>query len=262
MSNQCIRVSRDGGVGILQVDRPGRHNALDLAGLREFLAATLELRHDAAVRAILITGTGDTFCPGADVGWLAAQGDRITTLLDEGIFNFHGALSRLVRMEKPLVTAVNGVAAGGGFSLALVGDLVLAREDARFVAAYSRIGVSPDGGLTFLLARMVGLRRAMELLLLNRELSAREALDWGLVTRVLPAKGFAEAALGVARELAVGPTLAYGRSRDLIYHSFNTELEAQMARETEGLAGSAMTQDFRAATRAFVDKQRATYQGK
>ena len=257
-----IGLSREGAVGIITVDRPGRYNALDRAGLHELLEAAVELRNDAAVRAVLLTATGDVFCPGADVAWMVTSGEDVSQPLDVGIAYFHGALSRLARMDKPLVTAVNGVAAGGGFSLAMCGDVVLARADARFVSAYSRIGASPDGGLTYFLTRSLGVRRSMELVFTNRELGAQEALEWGLVTRVLPVEGFRAAALAFAQELAAGPTQAYGRARDLLYQGLDHGLEAQMERETQGIVASSKTQDMRRAVKAFVDKAPLSYEGR
>ncbi|HEX9842638.1 MAG TPA: enoyl-CoA hydratase-related protein [bacterium] len=257
-----IAVSRAGAVGIITLDRPGRYNALDRTSLHELLEASITLRNDASVRAVLVTGTGDVFCPGADVAWMVTAGDDVSGPLEVGIAYFHGALSRLVRMDKPVITAVNGVAAGGGFSLALCGDLVLARADARFVSAYSRIAVSPDGGLTYFLTRTLGVRRSLELVFTNRELSAQDALDWGLVTRVLPVQDFREAALAVAQELAAGPTQAFARSRDLLYHGLDHDLEAQLERETQHIVASARTQDMRRAVKAFVDKAPQSYEGR
>lgn len=257
-----IALSREGAVGIITVDRPGRYNALDRLSLHELLEASIELRNDASVRAVLLTATGDVFCPGADVAWMVTSGADVSVPLEVGIAYFHGALSRLARMEKPVVTAVNGVAAGGGFSLALCGDVVLARADARFVSAYTRIAATPDGGLTYFLTRTLGLRRSLELVFTNRELTAQAALDWGLVTRVLPVEGFREAALAFAQELAAGPTLAFARTRDLLYHGLDHDLEAQLERETWGIVDSARTQDMRRAAKAFVDKVPPSYEGR
>jgi 2-(1,2-epoxy-1,2-dihydrophenyl)acetyl-CoA isomerase len=171
-------------------------------------------------------------------------------------------VTQMVRLGKPTVAAVNGVAAGGGFSLAMACDLVLAQEGATFTSAYSRIGASPDGSLSYFLPRMIGVRRTLELVLTNRVLSAQEAQAWGLVTRVVPAAQLLAEARKLAEELAAGPTLAFGRARELIYGSVDHSLETQLELEARGIIASSRSEDFRGGTRAFVEKRKATYAGK
>ena len=174
----------------------------------------------------------------------------------------HGAVSRLARAKKPAVMGVNGVAAGGGMSLALGGDLVVAAESAKFTMAYSKIAASPDGSSTYFLPRLIGLRRALELHYTNRTLSAREAMDWGLVTRVHPDAEFPGALAALARELAQGPTLAFGRAKQLFHQSTQESLETQMELEAQAIADSSRTEDFRAGVNAFARKQSVTFQGR
>jgi 2-(1,2-epoxy-1,2-dihydrophenyl)acetyl-CoA isomerase len=165
-------------------------------------------------------------------------------------------------MRKPVVAAVNGVAAGAGFSIAMACDLVLASAEAVFTVAYSRIGASPDGSMTYFLVRQLGTRRAMELYLTNRVLTAQEAAAWGLVTEVLPAAGFLDAALERAAQLAAGPTAAYGLAKELFYQSFNNQLETQLELEARGIIAASRTADFREGTQAFSEKRQPTYQGR
>src|SRR5262249_51222534 len=146
-----------------------------------------------AVRCILITGSGRAFCAGGDVKDFADNPDRIGILIKELTTYLHGAVSRLARSQKPVIMAINGGAAGGGLSFALSGDLVVATESAKFTMAYSKIAASPDGSSSYFLPRMIGIRRALELHYTNRVLTAREAMDWGLVNRVHPDAEFASA---------------------------------------------------------------------
>jgi 2-(1,2-epoxy-1,2-dihydrophenyl)acetyl-CoA isomerase len=262
MSVDSVKVRRDGAVGVIQLDRPGSYNALDGDMIRGLFEAVVKIRAMEGIRAVLLTGTGDFFCPGADIKWMTANEGRFSEAVDEVLAYLHAAQSRITRTGLPVVTAVNGIAAGGGLALAMVGDIVLAREDARFVAAYTRIGLNPDGGLTFYLGRLLGVRRALDLVLTNRELNATQAQEWGLVTRVLPKADFAAQAMAVAQELAAGPTLALGRSRDLLYHSWNNGLEAQLERETQHIVAATRTEDMRNGIKAFVEKRKPTFAGR
>jgi 2-(1,2-epoxy-1,2-dihydrophenyl)acetyl-CoA isomerase len=157
---------------------------------------------------------------------------------------------------------VNGIAAGGGMSFALAGDLVVAAESAKFTMAYSRIAASPDGSSSYFLPRLIGLRRALELHYTNRVLTAREALDWGLVNRVHPDAEFPGALAGLARELAAGPTLAFGRAKQLFHQSTQESLETQMELEAQAIAACGHTEDFQAGVKAFAAKQPVSFRGR
>jgi 2-(1,2-epoxy-1,2-dihydrophenyl)acetyl-CoA isomerase len=165
-------------------------------------------------------------------------------------------------MPKPSITAVNGVAAGGGMSLALAGDLILATEAARFTMAYTQIGASPDGSSSFTLPRLVGVKRALELTFLNRVLSAREAMGWGIVNQVFPDDQFAQKVREIATQLAQGPTQAYGRAKALFYSSTSETLETQMELEAQLIAASGKTADFREGITAFVEKRKPAFHGR
>jgi 2-(1,2-epoxy-1,2-dihydrophenyl)acetyl-CoA isomerase len=255
MGYDTVTVARADGVATLTLNRPEVFNALDLALGRDLFHGVLELDDDPAVRAVVLTGAGKAFCAGGDVKGFADNLDRIGALIKELTTYLHGAISRLSRSDKPVVMAINGVAAGGGMSLALAGDLVLAAESARFTMAYSKIAATPDGSSSYYLPRLVGLRRAMELYFTNRALSAREAQEWGLVTRVVPDAELAAAAQSVARELAQGPTKAFGGAKRLFHQSTWESLETQMELEAQAIAASGRTEDFRAGVTAFANKQ-------
>jgi 2-(1,2-epoxy-1,2-dihydrophenyl)acetyl-CoA isomerase len=255
MAHDTVPLTRADGVATLTLNRPDAFNALDMTLGRDLFHAVLEADDDATVRAIVVTGAGKAFCAGGDVKGFADNLDHIGALLKELTTYLHGAVSRLCRSEKPVIMAINGVAAGGGMSLALAGDLVLAAEGARFTMAYSRIGATPDGSSTYYLPRLVGVRRAMELYFTNRVLSAREAQEWGLVTRVVPDGELASAAAALARELAQGPTRAFGGAKRLFHQSTWESLETQMELEAQAIAASGRTDDFRAGVTAFATKQ-------
>ena len=189
------------------------------------------------------------------LGRIGAHIKELTTYL-------HGVISRLCRSDKPVIMAVNGVAAGGGLSLALAGDLVIATESARFTMAYSKIAATPDGSSTYFLPRLVGLRRAMELFFTNRVLSAREAAEWGLVTRVVADAELLAAVDALADELAAGPTRAFGGAKRLFHQSTYESLETQMELEARSIAAMGHTEYFAAGVTAFAAKRAPTFQGR
>jgi 2-(1,2-epoxy-1,2-dihydrophenyl)acetyl-CoA isomerase len=255
MGYETIRLEKDAAIATITLDRPDAFNALSLAMGRELLSAVLEVDEDPAVRCVVVTGAGKAFCGGGDVKDFADNLPRIGALIKELTTYVHGAVSRLVRTPKPVLTAVNGVAAGGGLSLAIAGDLVLATESARFTMAYSRIAATPDGSSSYFLPRLVGIRRAMELYFTNRVLSAREAQEWGLVTRVLPDAEFKTGVETLARELAQGPSRAFGGAKRLFHESTWQSLETQMELEAQAIASCGRTEDFAAGVTAFAGKK-------
>ncbi len=262
MGYQHLTLERRDQVATLTLNRPDAYNAFNLAFGHEIFQAVLEADDDPQVRCLLVTGAGKAFCGGGDVREFVDNLPRIGAHIKELTTYLHGAVSRLCRTDKPVVVAVNGVAAGGGLSLVLAGDLVLAAESARFTMAYSKIGATPDGSSSYFLPRLVGLRRAMELYLTNRMLSAREALEWGLVTRVLPDAELRSTAEALARELAQGPTRAFGAAKRLFHQATWESLETQMELEAQTIAASGRTDDFREGVTAFANKKTPTFRGR
>jgi 2-(1,2-epoxy-1,2-dihydrophenyl)acetyl-CoA isomerase len=263
MAYQHVKVARTDAVATLTLDRPDAYNALDLTLGRELFQASIELDEDPGVRCIVITGGGKAFCAGGDVKSFVDNLPRIGAHIKELTTYLHGAISRLCRSDKPVIMAVNGIAAGGGFSLALSGDLVVAAESARFSMAYSRIAATPDGSSSYFLPRLVGIRRSLELYLTNRPLTAREALEWGMITRVVPDAELAAEVGKLARELAQGPSRAFGAAKRLFHQSTWESLETQMELEAQAIAAAGHTEDFRAGVTAFADKKPApTFRGR
>jgi 2-(1,2-epoxy-1,2-dihydrophenyl)acetyl-CoA isomerase len=262
MPYQSLILTRAAHVATITLNRPEALNALDLQLGRELFDAVLEVDEDPDVRCVVLTGAGRAFCAGGDVKAFADNLPRIGVLIKELTTYLHGSVSRLCRSDKPVVMAVNGVAAGGGFSLAISGDVVLAAESATFTMAYAGIAATPDGSSSYFLPRLIGLRRTMDLYFSNRTLSAREALEWGLVTRVVSDADLRSAIGVLASELAEGPTRAFGAAKKLFHQSTWESLETQMELEAQAIAASGHTQDFAAGVTAFVNKQTATFQGR
>jgi 2-(1,2-epoxy-1,2-dihydrophenyl)acetyl-CoA isomerase len=250
-----------GGVGRLTLNRPGNANAIDVATARALAESAGKLAGDPTVRAVLLRGAGERFCGGGDVKSFADARDGLDARLREIVTQLHVAMDALASLDAPVVAAVQGSAAGAGFALALAADLVLAAESARFVLAYTGIGLTPDGGTTWYLERTVGRRRALELVLTNRALSAAEALDWGLVTRVVPDEDLGATAEELVGELATGPTRAFGAAKRLVDAAPRAELDAQLAAEAAALTRAGASSDGVEGVRAFTEKRRPSFRG-
>jgi 2-(1,2-epoxy-1,2-dihydrophenyl)acetyl-CoA isomerase len=261
MHYQTLTFEARDHVAWITLNRPEALNALNLDGVRELYDAANHCSADESIRAVVLTGSGDrAFCAGGDVVDFAARG-AVELLVKEMTAYLHLAISRFAWMRAPLIGAINGVAAGGGFSLALACDLVIAADTAKFTSIYTQIGFTPDGSSTFYLPRLVGFRRAMELYLTNRTLSASEALEWGLVNKVVPAAELLADAKTLAQSLAKGPTRAHGGIKKLLQLSVAESLESQMERESRFIAEMSASADGREGVRAFVEKRRPTFTG-
>ena len=249
-------------VARITLDRQEAANSIDLNLARELMHAVLRCDDDPAVRAVVITARGSTFCVGGDLRSFAAQGERLSLHLKEVTIYLHATVSRLTRMDPPVIAAVNGTAAGAGMSLACACDFVLAAESARFTMAYTKVGLTPDGSSTYFLPRLVGLRRALELTLTNRVLSAEEALDWGIVSRVVPDAKLVEEAETLATDLSSGATVALGASKRLLYGGWTETLESQLQHESQVISDISRTADGREGIAAFVDKRAPKFEGR
>jgi 2-(1,2-epoxy-1,2-dihydrophenyl)acetyl-CoA isomerase len=254
-----LRFERDGGIAKLTLDRPAVGNAIDVPMARALMEAAIVCDEDDSIRCVLLSGTGRLFCAGGDVGAFAAAGDAIPSLLKEITAYLHMAIARLARMSKPLVTAVNGPAAGAGLSLAILGDVALAARSAHFTLAHTAIGLSPDGGATWLLPRLVGLRRAQELVLTNKRVAADEAASMGLITRVVEDGDLADEAQAVASRLAAGATFALGKSRNLLLASFASSFESHMEAESRAIAEAGRSSQGREGIKAFLEKRKPNF---
>jgi 2-(1,2-epoxy-1,2-dihydrophenyl)acetyl-CoA isomerase len=248
-------------VAHITLNRPQSLNTLDADMARELMSAAICCDEDPVVRAVVLSGAGNAFCGGGDLKGFVAQGENLPAHVKELTVYLHAAISHWARMDAPVITAVHGSAAGAGMSLALASDLVVAAESSRFVMAYTRIGLTPDGSSSYFLARIVGLRRALELTLTNRMLTAREALDWGIVTRVVPDAETLVQAQALAAQLAAGPTRALGEAKRLLHSGWGETLETQMALESRAVADRARSAEAREGISAFLEKRPPRFMG-
>ncbi len=261
MTYTTIRLDRTDGVAVLTLNRPDAANTINDVLAREFMMAATECDDDASIRAVVITGAGTMFCLGGDLKSFATAGDDLKSALKEITTYLHAGISRLTRMDAPVIAAVNGIAAGAGFSLAAAADYVVASDKASFVMAYTNAGLAPDGSSTYFLPRRIGDRRARELMLTNRMLSASEALDWGVANQVVAADALMETAMAQARKFASGPTRAFGAVKTLLNASFDNGLETQMELEARAIADMSATADGREGIAAFVAKRKPAFRG-
>ena len=213
----------------ITINRPTQLNAINVLTARELSIAARQCSADPAVRCVVLTGAGDrAFCSGGDVAGFASDPTRVDILLEEMTEYLEEAISVFARMRAPVIAEVNGAVAGAGLGLLAAADFAIASEKARFTSAYTKIGLTPDGSTTWFLPRLIGLRRAKEMFLLNRSLSAEEAMAWGLVNRVVPAAGLSATVAQVAEQLAAGPTQAFGSVKRLLLLGGGESLEQQM----------------------------------
>lgn len=261
MTYENLLFAVEDGVATITLNRPDAANAINLDLGRELMHAAIACDEGDAIRAVLLTGAGKMFSAGGDLRSFAGLGDGLPAGLKELTTYLHAASSRLARMRAPLVVAVNGAAAGAGFSIAVSGDLVLAAESAKFTMAYTAAGLSPDGSSSWFLPRLIGVRKTQELMLTNRRLSAGEALDWGLVTKVVPDNALAAEAGALAKQLASGPTRAYGVVKSLLATSLQESLETQLELESRGIAAMSGTPDGREGIQAFLEKRAPKFSG-
>ncbi len=261
MSYETLHFQIENHVATITLNRPDAANALNLTMARELSDVGIRCDETPDIRAVVIRGTGSMFCAGGDLSVFADAGDDAAAVVKQMAGDLHMGISRLTRMNAPVIAAVNGTAAGAGFSLAVAADLVVAVDSAKFVMAYTNAGLSPDGSSSYFLPRRIGDRRARELMLTNRLLNAKEALDWGLVNQVVSADEFDAAVTKLASSIAKGPTLAYGQVKSLLNASFDNGLETQMELESRGIADMARSNDGIEGISAFLAKRKPEFTG-
>ena len=243
----------------LTLNRPDAGNALNLELATELAQAAKGLR-GSDVGAVILTGAGKSFSVGGDLAWMRAAGDGVREAVLRLATQFHDGLEALAALDAPLITAVRGAAAGGGMSLAIAGDVVLAAQSARFTVAYTAIGFSPDGGSSWTLPRLVGLRRATELMLLNERLDAARAVELGLATRVVADDALDAEADALAARLAAGPVTAHGAVKRLLRESATRSFTEQLAEEARTIADLAGSPAGREGVTSFLDKRVPSFQ--
>lgn len=249
-------------VAWLTLNRPDAGNAIDQAMADALLDAAIRCDIDEAVRCVVLTGAGRLFCAGGDIGSFASAMDKASEFLSRLAGTLHMAQVRLLRMAKPLVVLVNGPAAGAGMSLALSGDIVIGTPSVHFTPAYGGVGLTPDGGMTWLLPRLVGMRRAQDIIISNRRVMAEEAERIGLVTRLVDASELAAEGERVAGDLARSASASIAGAKALLLDSMSHHVESQMEREVRAIAAAGATPDFREGVAAFAARRKPQFGGK
>ncbi len=262
MTYETILFTQEGAVATVALNRPEALNAINLKLGEELLDCLERCAEDASIRAVILTGKGRAFFAGADLRQVQENLNDAPSFLKQVIRYLHPVVSVIRRMPKPVICAVNGVAAGAGFPLAVCCDIVIAAESARFSLAYVNIGLNPDGGSTFFLPRLLGLQRTCYLAFTGEFVDARRAEQWGLVSQVVKDEELMEVATALATKLAAGPTLAMGRAKALINQSLTESMETQMENETRAIALSAATEDFQEGVTAFLSKRSPVFKAR
>ncbi len=273
-----IRMQRKDAIGIIRMDRPERFNALDVAMARDLRKAALQLARDPAIRCVILAGTDRAFCSGADLKYVREREhpEDFSYLQPEArpveggygrsfkeiLEYLHSTISEIRRAPKPFIAAVKGVAAAGGLGLAMACDLVFASDRAAFEWAYSKTSLTGAESTTFLLPRLIGLRRTMEMVFLNPRLTAQEALAWGLINGIFPFETFDQEVEAIAQRLARGPTQAWAITKALINEALGIDrLDSHMAKELRHLVEIAETPDFAEGLSAFFEKREPRFHG-
>lgn len=260
MNGERVRLDLAGSVATVSLVHATRRNAIDPAFVRELVDVVARATAPGASRAILVRAEGSSFTVGGDLTHFRAA-ERLPQELEAMIEDFHEALVQLAEARVPVICAVQGAAAGGGLGLVWCADVVIAADDLKVATGFADIGLSGDGGSSWWLPRLVGMRRAQELVFGGRVLSAAEALDWGLVTRVVARAELDAEARRVAERFARGPTAAYAQMRRLLRSGWDVGLRDQLAAELAAMVQSGATGDGREGIAAFAEKRQPDFRG-
>ena len=257
-----VLVSLESGVLAVTLNRPDRLNAFNPEMHKELRKALERALDEAAVRAVLLTGAGRGFCAGQDLSERNVSSEAPIDLSVSLGSHYNPLVRRLRELPKPVVCAVNGVAAGAGANIALACDLVIAARSASFVQSFARLGLVPDSGGTWFLPRLAGSARAMGLALLGEKISAEQAQQWGLIWKVVEDADLVKEAEALARSLAQGPTKGYGLVKKALNASWGNSLDAQLELERDLQREAGLSQDYREGVAAFMQKRKPEYKGK
>ncbi|MEP6617967.1 MAG: 2-(1,2-epoxy-1,2-dihydrophenyl)acetyl-CoA isomerase PaaG [bacterium] len=263
MSSEPILTQFRDSVLTISLNRPEVLNSFNGAMARSLIDTLRDASEDGAVRAVLITGVGRAFCAGQDLAdVLPMDGREVPDLGDVVRYQYNPIIRSIRTIEKPVVCAVNGVAAGAGANLAFACDITIAAEGSSFIQSFGKIGLIPDSGGTFILPRIVGLQRAAALTMLGEKLDAARAKEWGLLFDVVPPSVLAGAAFDIAKRLAAMPTRGLGLTKRGFNAAFANDLDTQLALEEELQREAGRTADYAEGVRAFMEKRKPNFEGR
>lgn len=251
-----VLVDRTGTIVTISLNRPDRGNGLNRAMCDALQSTARDLAHDDRVTAVIVRANGPRFCVGGDIAEFAAAGDAMPAFIDALATDLHDAMLHLQSANAPTIAAVRGACAGAGIGMAVGCDLVVAGESASFTIGYPGVGLSPDGGSSFYLSRIVGLRRAMEMVVTNRTVGAAEAREWGLVNEVVPDDEVDARALALAQQVSKFPVGALGAARHLVMAGASSTLAEAFLREEQSISHLAGSEDARTRVAAFLNRSK------
>lgn len=257
--SELVTIRKEEGIATLMLDRPEAFNAFNMDMVSTLADHLITLAADTEIRVIIISGEGKAFCAGGDLKWAVAFPQGPPAGFHKLAARFHQAILEIRRMPKPVIAAINGIAAGGGFSLALACDFRVMAESAVLRQAYTSSGLCIDGGGSFTLPRLVGLARAMEIMAFDQPISSGQALSWGLVTKVVKLESVLEETIRMAHELAQKSIHSFGWSKRLLTDAFNTSFETHIDRERRGLRSCAAHPEGKEGLKAFVEKRKPVF---
>ena len=257
MKLNTLKFEKIDQIAKITINRPENFNTLNSHMSNELLKVAISCDEDENIKAIILTGSGDkSFCAGGDLFSFKNSGSKLSSEVKEFIISLHGAISKFCRLKAPIIASINGVAAGAGLSFASFPSLAIASTQATFVSSYTNIGLTPDGSSSYFLPKLIGQRRYMELVLTNRTLSAEEALDWGLINKVVKPEKLDDETMKIANFLSRGPLSAHGRIKDLVLNSYENSLEDQLELEARFFTNSLNTDEFKDRLSAFTSKDK------
>lgn len=248
------------GIATITLNRPATLNAFNDQMINETADAFKQAGRAKEVRCVVITGSGRAFSSGQDLADVQARGANFS-IGDHLRHGYHKLIKQMVALEKPIIAAVNGVAAGAGCGVALAADIRIASEKASFMLAFSKVGLVPDSGTNWFLPRLIGYARAYEMAITADKIPAAKALEWGMVNRVVPAEQLMEAVAAWAKPLATGPTLAYGLAKRAMYKSWDMNLDDALAYEAHMQEIAGRSHDNKEGVTAFLEKREAQFKG-
>ncbi|UTR10260.1 enoyl-CoA hydratase-related protein [Evansella sp. LMS18] len=259
MEYKTLKVEVYNNAAKIIFDRPREGNSVSLEFVKELAQISEVLKNDPEIRLVLLTGNGKHFSVGGDLKSFAAAGEEISAHLREVTLHLNEAVLNFVRMNKPVVAVVNGTVAGAGMGLVCSADIVIASDNSRFVMAYTKAGLTPDGGTSYLLPRLIGLRKSMELALLNRMLTAEEALEWGLITRTCSETELESTVDSLVDTMASGAVEAFGKTKDLLYSSLEATLEDHLEKESLTISEKVSSLEGKEGITAFLEKRKPNF---